>query len=157
AVVSCGEVFTVRAVRRTLVGTEVEVDGDPPGVVPGEDVMRLDRALNHFAAALRRDPRNTLVLQAQSRVWVAMGEHERARADQAEVARILGEDAEREGDSGMASLTAEIDSDPTSPLHYLARGGEWLEHGDLDRAIADYSEAIRLDPDFGNAYVNRAV
>ena len=27
--------------------------------------------------------------------------------------------------------------------------------GDLDRAIADYSEAIRLDPKSGHAYLNR--
>ena len=57
----------------------------------------------------------------------------------------------------MASLTAEIEDDPTSALHYLARGDEWLECGELDRAIADYNAAIRLDPDFGNAYVNRHI
>src|SRR5262249_50823674 len=133
AVVPCGKVFTVRAVRRTLAGSEVEVEGDPPGVVPGEDVMRLDRALHHFAAALRRDPRDVEVLRAQSRVWATMGEHERAQADQAEADRISREDAEAERDQGMARLTAEIESDPTSPLHYLARGDEWLECGELDR------------------------
>jgi tetratricopeptide (TPR) repeat protein len=40
-------------------------------------------------------------------------------------------------------------------LDYFASGGAHLEKGDLDRAIADYTEAIRLKPDFFAAYLNR--
>jgi tetratricopeptide (TPR) repeat protein len=40
-------------------------------------------------------------------------------------------------------------------IAYNNRGFVWHDKGDLDRAIADYSEAIRLDPKQANAYRNR--
>ena len=41
------------------------------------------------------------------------------------------------------------------PQAYSNRGLAYYEKGDLDRAIADYSEAIRLDPKYAYAYNNR--
>ena len=38
---------------------------------------------------------------------------------------------------------------------YFNRGVEKQEHGDLDGAFTDYTEAIRLDPQFAAAYHNR--
>ena len=35
------------------------------------------------------------------------------------------------------------------------RGWSHAEKGDHDQAIADYTEAIRLDPNYGLAYYNR--
>jgi tetratricopeptide (TPR) repeat protein len=40
-------------------------------------------------------------------------------------------------------------------IAYNNRGFVWQDKGDLDRAIADYNEAIRLDPKQANAYRNR--
>src|SRR6516225_4005720 len=37
------------------------------------------------------------------------------------------------------------------------RGNAWRNKGDLDRAIADYNEAIRLDPKDAKAYNNRGI
>jgi tetratricopeptide (TPR) repeat protein len=41
-------------------------------------------------------------------------------------------------------------------LAYVNRAGAYLNKGDNDRAIADASEAIRLDPKIAAAYVIRA-
>ena len=38
---------------------------------------------------------------------------------------------------------------------YNNRGITWYRRGDLDRAIADYDQAIRLDPKYEYAYANR--
>jgi tetratricopeptide (TPR) repeat protein len=38
---------------------------------------------------------------------------------------------------------------------YLTRAHVWQKTGDLDRAIADYSEALRLNPANDTAFVNR--
>jgi tetratricopeptide (TPR) repeat protein len=37
-----------------------------------------------------------------------------------------------------------------------SRGAKWRDKGDLDRAVADYSEAIRTDPQFATSYSGRA-
>ena len=42
-----------------------------------------------------------------------------------------------------------------SSLHYFNQGGEKLDQGLLDKAIADYTEAIKLRPNFYLAYLNR--
>jgi tetratricopeptide (TPR) repeat protein len=40
---------------------------------------------------------------------------------------------------------------------YVARGNAYSDSGQLDLAIADYSEAIRLFPDYAGGYSNRAI
>jgi tetratricopeptide (TPR) repeat protein len=42
-----------------------------------------------------------------------------------------------------------------SAFAYFNSGGTHLENGHLDQAIADYTEAIKLKPDFFLAYLNR--
>ena len=39
---------------------------------------------------------------------------------------------------------------------YNNRGNVYRDKGDVDRALADYNEAIRLDPKYAVAYNNRA-
>src|SRR5262249_34320334 len=50
---------------------------------------------------------------------------------------------------------------PMNPLPdaaaYKARGNERLDKGDLDGALADYTEAIARDPALAAAYFNRAL
>ena len=40
---------------------------------------------------------------------------------------------------------------------YYNRGHAWTDKGDIDRAIADYDETIRLDPKNANAHNNRGM
>ena len=68
--------------------------------------------------------------------------------------------AEWEGSSGWAKATdvvpfdraidyytGEIRANPGSAWAYIGRGLIWAGKGEYDIAIADYDEAIRLDPD----------
>jgi len=49
------------------------------------------------------------------------------------------------------------DADITEAEFYYNRGLENYYKGELDRAIADWTEAIRLKPDYTEAYYNRGV
>ncbi len=42
-------------------------------------------------------------------------------------------------------------------LAFCARGNDWAERGEFDRAIADYDAAISINPLFSEALVNRGV
>ena len=46
---------------------------------------------------------------------------------------------------------------PRDSLAYYGRGRAYGKKGDLDKAIADYTEAIRRDPKLVKAYNNRGV
>jgi tetratricopeptide (TPR) repeat protein len=69
--------------------------------------------------------------------------------------------AQASGDTAIAACARAI----TSGRHrgsdlagvYLNRGLAYQTKGDLDRAIADFNQAIQLDPKFAAAYNNRGV
>ena len=42
-------------------------------------------------------------------------------------------------------------------IEYYNRGNAYLSEGDLDRAIADYDQAIALDPEDAKAYFHRGL
>src|SRR5258708_20223779 len=51
------------------------------------------------------------------------------------------------GDAAVAACTRAINSGEGRPsINYNSRGEAYRGEGDMDRAIADYTEPIRLDP-----------
>ena len=48
-------------------------------------------------------------------------------------------------------------SRPTDPKFYRERGAAFYHDGDLDRALADFSAAIALDPHSPSAYTDRSI
>jgi lipoprotein NlpI len=67
--------------------------------------------------------------------------------------------AESSGDVAIAACTRRIDSGQfkgrNQAINYFNRGFEYDNKGDYDRAIADYNQAINLDPKYAKAYNNR--
>jgi tetratricopeptide (TPR) repeat protein len=63
-------------------------------------------------------------------------------------------------DLKIASCTRAIASGKLGPVAFTAydiRGGAWTDKREYDRAITDYSEAIKLNPKFAFAYNNRGI
>jgi tetratricopeptide (TPR) repeat protein len=60
-------------------------------------------------------------------------------------------------DSSIALLDAAILDNPNMPFAYAERGFERMEKGLLKEALADYNEAIRLDPAEEEYFLNRGL
>jgi tetratricopeptide (TPR) repeat protein len=62
------------------------------------------------------------------------------------------------GDSAIAACTRAIGAKlpkRNMAVAYTSRGVEWRRKGQLDRAIADHTQAIKLDPNLSEAFYNR--
>ena len=59
-------------------------------------------------------------------------------------------------DRAEAYFSYAIKANPRNPFAFLMRGVARRESGDLDHAMADFDEALRLDPKYVPAWVERA-
>lgn len=57
--------------------------------------------------------------------------------------------------SGVLGKKGAIEINPDNPDSYLLRGEIWMERGEWDKAVADFSKLIELQPRFGRAYARR--
>lgn len=132
---------------------------------------RLDSAAHHLRQVLGTGAdaevryRLALVEMSRGQLGAAMTEIDRALAmagapgpQTARLHRVKGEVAAMAGDSLLArqQLDSAVALAPDDPVNYNSRGyyaHAWRgEHG---KAIADYSRAIRLNPNYSYAFNNR--
>jgi tetratricopeptide (TPR) repeat protein len=64
-------------------------------------------------------------------------------------------------DAAIRLMTQALAGDDLAPAQrayaFTARGNAYDDRGQIERALADYSEAIRAAPEFADAYLNRGV
>ena len=117
------------------------------------DLKEHDKAVSDHSKAIRLDPRNVSAYGNRANAWTAKKEFDKAIADFNEA---LNRDTQRvkTGSLGHAEFTG---GDSASMVNSRAlslnnRGNAWRKKGDYGNAIADYEEAIRIDPRFKNPH-----
>jgi tetratricopeptide (TPR) repeat protein len=135
-----------------------------------------DEALESFSEAIRLDPKDPSRYEARARVYAGKpgsgidGEKlQKALADydSALHLRLEGIDdpetwlknkaARAENDiQALACWNAAIKRAPKNAKLRISRAGTYQHMGDRQKALADYTEAIQLDPEDPDAYFSRA-
>ncbi len=133
------------------------------GWINRSDVIHIDRAIDFFTAAIRRNPIAD-DYEIRGSAWEAKGEYDKAISDHNEAIRLDPKfaaaynsrghawKAKREIDKAISDHNEAIRLDPKFAAAYNSRGNAWKFKGEIDKAISDYNEAIRLDPKDAHLY-----
>ena len=133
-------------------------------------LKKYDRALTNFDQAIQRDPQQIIGYIRRGRLYSLRGEFALALKDFDKAIQLEAESSAGIEQSTVSSKkekdpsSADIQSDPRPWFDnlrpgdaYIDRGRVYLQQDDNDRAIADFTKAIELDPEGANAYNHRGV
>jgi tetratricopeptide (TPR) repeat protein len=127
---------------------------------------QFDRAFRDYAEALRVDPLHLEVYVSRSRLYSFVGQHDRAVEDCETALRLRpgftpalygrGRANFYKGEfaRSLPDIEAVLKIEP-SAIHYTARCGARVALDELEGAVADCTEALRLWPNFINALNGR--
>jgi tetratricopeptide (TPR) repeat protein len=110
-----------------------------------------DRSIADFGEAMRLRPKDATHFYNRGLAYGDKKELDRAIADHTEAIR-LGPD--RNAIDAKSGIT--LSDDRAYADYFYGRGSAYQGKGDLERAIADFTEAIRLQPRHAIAYASRA-
>jgi tetratricopeptide (TPR) repeat protein len=127
---------------------------------------QLDQAIVDFTEVLQLNPGDTRTCLLRGRAYGTRGRFKEAIADLRQavsedppaVQLMLGNCYKEIGDhdGAIEALSAAIRLERSNPHVYVCRAIVWHLKQEPDKAIADYSEALRLDPRTVLAYEGRA-
>ena len=142
----------------------------------------LESALASVDAAIGIDFKLAAAYEVRSEIYRRKGVSEKSRQDEAELARLTeplptasksylpsipvadlfarAQNSENNGefDQAIALYNEAIGRNPNTPKMSVAimnRGNIHLRQGDLEKALHDYDQALRLDPANASGYANR--
>ena len=129
-----------------------------------------DLALVNFDEAIKQNPQKIIAYIRRGRLHFQKGDFARALADfdkaiQLDAGKSAGIEQSKASSKRETNPSAvDIQRDPRPWFEnfrpgaaYLDRGRTYLQQNDNDRAIADFTKAIELDPEGANAYNHRGV
>ena len=144
-----------------LTGTAMAAPAVPPDqravtALANDFVDCLDRSINACTRIINSGIDDALVDAHTNRglAYDSKGDYDRAIADYDQAIRLnLTGACDRQPRQGHSGVCPDIDS---LSFAYSIRGKAYYKKGDYDRAIADYDQTIRLNPNCG-AHFDRAV
>ncbi|MGE0431644.1 MAG: protein kinase [Planctomycetota bacterium] len=126
------------AVRNFTVVLQNDPDDKDSLIYRGLSLAKLGR----FAEAERDFRRGLMLLPDDWHFYSAMGNLELGR---------------NRGAAAAEWFTKSLDLDAGMPTTWTNRGIAWYQQREYDKAIADHSEALRLQPNFATAALNRGI
>ena len=131
---------------------------------------KYDLALVNFDQAIQLDPQKIIAYIRRGRIHSQRGNFARALADFDKAIQL---EAERSAGIEQSKVFSKREKDPSSAdiqrdprpwfenlrpgAAYIDRGRTYIQQEDNDRAIADFTKAIELDPEGASAYNHRGV
>ena len=115
--------------------------------------QQYQQALDDCSQALRINAEQVLVYKTRAAVYAQAANHTQAVADLTQgIFLALGAGRAKPAPNGQYRIDPLLAGQDDL---YRQRGDEYLAQGEFDRAIADYSKAIQLNPANGDAYFAR--
>ena len=114
-----------------------------------------DKAIADYNEAIRLEPDSPFAYYGRANAWFGKEDYDKAINDFNEDIRLNSwvvqafKDWPESIDDSIQPLVSMV------AYAYCGRGAAWLAKKDYDKAIFDYSEALRLDPRLAAAYVGR--
>ena len=121
-----------------------------------KDKKEEDKALADYSEAIRLDPKNSGAYVNRGRVWRNKKDFDKAIADCNEALKHIDPNEK----IGLFSASEITGGDSISMVNSRSatlnsRGVAWENKKVYDKALADYEEAIRLDPKYPDPRINR--
>jgi len=127
-------------------------------------------ALADANQAIKLKPDLALAFNNRGIIYAAMGNYDGAISDFSQTLKLIPKDEKAATDRSKGSQLNPFDSkdraismatflviELNDYVVYVNRGFAYLSKGDYSRALADFNQAIQLQPNFTDAYFNRSV
>jgi tetratricopeptide (TPR) repeat protein len=126
-----------------------------------------EKAIEAYNEYLRLKPRHVKTIYNRGRCYQELGQYDKALDDFNTVIKLdannenallsIGQEMYRRGDYASVSFYSEkvIERDPGNAMAYYLMGRANHKEGHIRDAINNYTTAINLSPNFGEAYLHR--